>query len=105
MGRKFFSRLVWSKWESNRHSQSLFEEPVGRDHSVALLIIDRLPPEFAPSAFENQASGGDVPKANALFDIGIEQAHCDIRQSKGGRAHHSNLPDSPGQSVEIRQRF
>lgn len=47
------------------------EESVVGDHMEAFFVFKQAAVEFASRSFQNEAGGGDVPKADAAFDKSV----------------------------------
>ena len=70
-GRAIFAS-VWGSAEVVLDFSS--EESVVGDHSEALFVFQRAAVELASRSLQNEAGGGDVPKADAAFDKGVHSS-------------------------------
>jgi hydrogenase maturation protease len=83
--------------------QSSTEKPVAGDHAVGVMGVDSFAPEFASRAFEDQSAGGNVPNADATFDVRIESAGGDIGQGERRRAHDAHFANAVNQFDKVGQ--
>ena len=54
----------------------------------------------AAGCFYEELTCGDIPKADLLFDVGIETATCDVGHGESGAAKHARLADFVGDGLE-----
>src|SRR5882762_7350133 len=56
--------------------------------------------EFTARAFDDEPAGGDVPEADAGFDITVEPAGRYVNHREGGGTHQSDLAHPMDQLIE-----
>ena len=78
-------------------------QAVGRDHAIFVAAGRFFQPKFSTGAFDNQAAGGDVPKADAALDVNIQPAAGDIRERERGRTEHADFHHAAREPEEIGQ--
>ena len=45
--------------------------------------------DYSAGVFDEDFSGGDVPEADGLLDVGVEASGADVREVEGGAAHEA----------------
>src|SRR5882762_6775422 len=93
MFRKFLAKLL------NRPA----EETVVGQKLIRMLALDGFTKEFAPGAFDDEATGGNIPKTDAPFGVGVKPARGNINHGKGGGAHQPDFADAVDQPIKKRQ--
>src|SRR4051812_41269936 len=70
------------------------QSAVVRDDAVGVFAaFYGLVVKISAGAFQNEAAGCDVPKADATFDVSVETSRSDIDHGERGCAHDADFAD------------
>ena len=73
------------------------DEPVASDEAKAVFPGQRLCDKGSAGAFDDQATGRDVPEADPGLDIGVKAAAGDISQGQCCRTHDAEFAHAVGE--------
>ena len=86
----------------NEATQRPFEPLVGCTQPEEMILVERIMPEDASRAFENQPARRDVPETDAAFDVSIEPTRGHVGHRKGSGTHHAEFANVSGQVLHCR---